>query len=413
MTTTRRADPLSSIPPSRVEREGDARRGLQVIPTRDVAPSAREPDRAAVHRGCAMALMDAGDVRVEAIWRTLETAARPSYFLTWGWIETWLSELPPETRPRLAVLSDAGAVVAACFLGHRRVLRHHVLPLRARFLNTTGIPQLDELCIEHNGVLCLPGRAVPLAALVERLPRDWDELVLPAIDAGAFDPLAAVADHRVLIDRDVAAPFVDLARVRAAGDYPAVLGSNTRAQIRRARRTIGPCELEVAGSVPHALAIYDELVALHTARWRERGQPGAFADPWFDRFHRELIRRRFAHGELELLRLRAGATTVGCIYNLISSGRVLFYQSGLAPFANPHVKPGYLCHAAAIERAAAAGHATYDLLGGDARYKASLSTGATRLVWLRVQRRLARFTIEQQLQRWKRGFVAWRATRRG
>jgi CelD/BcsL family acetyltransferase involved in cellulose biosynthesis len=196
--------------------------------------------------------------------------------------------------------------------------------------------------------------------------------------------------------------------VRAVGDYLTLLASNTRSQIRRARRNLGPSELEVAKTAGHAQAIYDELVALHTATWQSRGQAGAFADPWFDRFHRRLIARRFAHGEIELLRLRAGGQTVGCTYNLIANGQVLFYQSGLAAFDDPRIKPGYLCHAAAVEHAATAGRATYDLLASNARYKLSLSTDAPQLRWLRVQRRLVRFSIEDQLRRWKHAYVAWR-----
>jgi CelD/BcsL family acetyltransferase involved in cellulose biosynthesis len=357
-----------------------------------------------------LALLDGRDPRVESIWRMLEAAARPSYFLTWGWIAAWLAALPADALPQLVVIREGGVAVAACFLGRRRLLRHGVLPVRGMFLNTTGVPRLDELCVEHNRMLCMPGTALSLAELVALLPADWDELALPAIDGGTFDPLAAGDGYRVLVDREVSAPFVNLARVRA-GDYLSLLGSNTRAQIRRARREVGDCQLEVARSVAHALEIYGELVALHTASWRSRGEAGAFADPWFDRFHRGLIERRFAHGETELLRLRAGGQTLGCTYNLIANDQVLFYQSGLAPFDDPRIKPGYLCHAAAVDHAAARGHATYDMLGGDARYKASLSTDATRLVWLRVQRRLARFAIEDHWGGWKRAYVAWRATR--
>jgi CelD/BcsL family acetyltransferase involved in cellulose biosynthesis len=353
--------------------------------------------------------LDARDPAVEAVWRTLEAAARPAYFLTWGWIENWLAALPTESMPRLAVIHDRGQAIAAGFFGRRRWLRHGVMPVRGLYLNATGIPRLDELCIEHNGLLCRPTGALPLAALVGLLPRDWDELVLPGIAAGELEPRALGEGLRLVVDGEVPAPFVDLERVRQAGDYLALLGSNTRAQIRRARREVGRCELEVAGSVGQALAIYDELIALHTESWRERGEPGVFADPWFTRVHRRLIERRFAHGETELLRLRAGGKTIGCTYNLISNQRVLFYQSGLARSTDPHVKPGYLCQAAAIERAAATGAATYDLLAGEARYKTSLSTGTTRLAWLRVQRRLARFAIEDRARQWKRAFVAWRA----
>src|SRR5690242_15962308 len=44
-------------------------------------------------------LLEAHDARVEPIWRTLEAAARPTYFLTWGWIETWLAALPHDAMP--------------------------------------------------------------------------------------------------------------------------------------------------------------------------------------------------------------------------------------------------------------------------------------------------------------------------
>jgi hypothetical protein len=357
----------------------------------------------------ALTMLDAFDPRVESTWRTLEAAARPMYFLTWGWIETWLSELPHEALPRLAVIHEGDVPVGACFLGRRRLLRHGIVPVRGMFLHATGIRRFDELCVEHNGLLCRPGTALPLAELVRLLPGGWDELVMPALDAGALGPLTAGPDHQVLVDRAVPAPFVELSRVRAA-DYLSLLSPNTRAQLRRARKTVGRCELEVARSTQHALEIYGDLVALHTASWRERGEPGAFADPWFDRFHRRLIERRFERGEIELLRLHASGMTIGCIYNLIANDRVLFYQSGLAQFGDPHVKPGYLCQAAAIEHAAGAGRAIYDLLGSAARYKQSLSTDEARLVWVRVQRRLARFSIEDQAQRWKRAYETWRAS---
>ncbi|HWO25704.1 MAG TPA: GNAT family N-acetyltransferase [Kofleriaceae bacterium] len=361
-------------------------------------------------------IMDPYAARAETLWRDLERDARPAYFLTWGWIENWLAVLPREDAPALAVIHRGGEIAGACFLGRRTVLRHHVLPSRAVFVNATGVERQDELCIEHNGLL---GAGCSLGELIELLPGDWDELFLPAVDLDAFRDagreagreapreaprdagreLRVPAGYRARITRTCPAPFVDLARVRAAGDYLAVVSANTRAQIRRARRRLGACELEVAAALPDALAIYDELIALHTACWRARGQPGAFADPWFARFHRRLIERRFAHGEIQLVRLRAAdGATVGCLYNLIAGGRVLFYQSGLAAFDDPAVKPGLVCHAAAIARCAADGHAVYDLLGGAGRYKAQLATGATELAWLCVQRARLRFAIEDRVR---------------
>lgn len=342
-------------------------------------------------------LIAARSPRVEAIWRTLEREAAPAYFLTWGWIACWLDHL--REPPPLAVLVDGGTPVAAGFLARRWAFQHHLLPGRELFLNTTGIPRYDELTIEHNGLLHV--RPISLAALVGALPPGWDELVLPAIDADAFADLAEPAGCRVHVDRDVAAPYVDLERVRAAG-YLALLHAGTRAQVRRARRGAGELAVEVAATVDEALDIYGELVALHVRAWLARGQPTALAEPWFDGFHRELIARRFAHGEIQLVRVRANGATLGCLYNLVGSGRVLFYQSGFAGTDDPHLKPGYVCHAAAIEHAAAAGHARYDFLAGEGRYKQSLATDEARMLWVRVHRRLARFSIEDKLRAWTR-----------
>jgi CelD/BcsL family acetyltransferase involved in cellulose biosynthesis len=360
----------------------------------------------------AIEMIDAHSLRVERIWRDLEARARPPYFLSWGWIENWLACLPGAEAPRLAVISDGGEPIAAFFLGDQHLVRHHLLPSHALFFNTTGLPRRDDLCIEHNRMLRAPGQLLPLATLVELLPDDWDEVFLPGLDPDAFPDLGApdgTHPYRVRIDHEVASPFVDLARVRAApGGYLALLAANTRAQIRRARRGLGELQLEVADDLAHAFEIYDDLVGLHQERWRERGEAGAFADPWFDRFHRRLVAERLPHGEIQLLRVRSGGATVGCLYNLIAGGRVLFYQSGLARYDDPHVKAGYLCHAAAIGHNAAIGHDVYDLLGGDGRYKHCLSTSETRLVWARVQRPRARFAIEDRLRDVKHAALAWR-----
>lgn len=365
-----------------------------------------------------LVFLDAGAPRTAAIWRELEARAAPPYFLTWAWMENWLACLPPAATPRLAVIldGDEGPALAAGFLARRRVRRHHVVASDGWYLNATGDARLDDLCLEHNALLAAPGTRLTLAALLDLLDgagAGWNELHLPAMARDRF-PGSALGEplprHDVRIDGRAPSPYVDLARVRAGGGdddaYLALLASGTRAQIRRARRGFGPLEVEVAAGEAQALDIYAELVRLHTARWRARGRPGAFADPWHDAFHRRLIRARIGHGEIQLLRVRARGATVGCLYNLVSSGRTLFYQSGLVMPRDPRLKPGLVTHAAAVVVNARAGHAVYDLLGGEARYKHSLATDETQLVWARVQRRLARFAIEETLRSWSR---RWRA----
>ncbi len=349
---------------------------------------------------------EASAPHVQVIWRALESRVRPPYFLTWSWVETWLGSLPKEAMPDAVVLYDADKPVGAFFAGRHPIERHGMFRGRGRFLNATGDPRIDELCIEHNAVLLDPSASCTLADLVAAVPGGWDELALPGIASTTFpgcrldEPLA---DHRVLIDETFEAPFVDLAKVRAApGGYLSLLGSNTRAQIRRAERGFGELTIEQAKDETQALDVYRELLHLHRARWMRRGQPGAFADPWFVTFHERLIRERVAHDEIQLLRVRSGGATIGCLYNFVANGRVLFYQSGFAEQPNARLKPGYVCHAMAVQANADAGHDVYDLLAGRGTYKQSLATDSETLVWARIQRPLARFRVEEHLRRWKR-----------
>lgn len=342
--------------------------------------------------------------RVKDIWRALEERAKPVYFLSWGWVGTWLASLPSLDELQLWVVSDESGPVAACFLGQRLVRRHKIMPSRTLHLNTTGNVAYDEIYIEHNALLSTNGTS--LVTMIEQLPQTrWDELFMPCLDAHTFDELAASPlpqSLRLRVDREVGDYYVDLAKVREKKDYVSLLGSSTRSHLRKAQRLAPDATFEIARDEREAFGIYDELVVLHQRAWKARGQPGAFADPWFDRFHRRLIAQRFRHGEIQLVRLRTAAQTIGCLYNFVSHGRVLMYQTGINPDVDDKIKPGYLTHLFAIEHNAREGHATYDFLGGDAQYKKSLGTDKTKLVWARVQKKRLRFVLEDRARAWVR-----------
>jgi hypothetical protein len=338
-------------------------------------------------------LIDPYSPDAERIWAALPTT---TFFLSWGWIENWLACLPRDQAPRLAVFrEDDGSAAAACFLGSRFAVRKRVIPLRSLHLNTTGVRRLDEIWIEYNNV----AGALALKDFVETLPGGWDEINLPGLDDTAFGGVReedSTRHWRMRITRRVPVFLVDLAGVREGGYLPKLSGQ-TRSQIRRAQKAAGKLELEVASNEAHAIEIYEELCRLHIAHWRTKGEPGSFADPWFDRFHRRLIARRFAAGDIQLVRVRANGGTLGCLYNFVWNKRVLQYQTGFTPSDDARAKPGFVCHTATIEHCAAAGLDVYDFLAGDMRYKKSLSTAQGWLVWCRVQRPRLRFVVEDQL----------------
>jgi CelD/BcsL family acetyltransferase involved in cellulose biosynthesis len=350
---------------------------------------------------------------VAEIWRALAAAQTTSYFLSWSWLEHWLASLPAGARVRLVVVREGGAPIAAFFVGERALVRHRILRSRARFLHATGDPVADDLTVEHNGWLARDGR-YPLADLIADLPGDWDELFLPGLPAQSLP--APPGGARLVVEKEVPSPTVDLEKVRASKEgYLALLSSSTRSQIRRSTRLYqgdGDLRLEAPATLDEALAIYDELIVLHQAAWQARGETGSFASRWFNDFHRGLVRKRFSSGEIQLMRLRAGGATVGCLYNFVWAGTVSFYQSGIAFSDDNKRKPGLTIHAEAVRHNAELGHRVYDLMGGGARYKLDLCTDQPKLIWVRVQRPRLKLSVERHARGLRdRLLAAWRARR--
>ncbi len=348
--------------------------------------------------------------RAKEIWEFLETGGAPSYFLSWGWVENWIASLPAAAKPELRVCFDGETPLLAFFAGRTNIIRKHMFRSRGCFVNATGNPDLDRIWIEYNGFLCGPHIAVSLADVLNALSEDsWDELYLPGLDVESFPGNATftkIPPFRTILEHDSISPFVDLGIIRREEkDYLTFLASNTRYQINRSYRICektAPVQLEVAQDITGAMAIYRELVALHEQVWSKRGTPGAFSTDYLYRLHERLIEKRFDYGEIQLLKVRCGDVTLGCLYNFVYRNHVYFYQSGLNYHLDKQVKPGFMVHVEAVRHNIAAGNNIYDFMGGDISYKMRLATHHNRLIWVRVQKPLLRFKVEKNLKRIKR-----------
>ena len=316
---------------------------------------------------------------LEARWRDLERRADLSFFQTWTWVGCLAAERFDD--PMLVEATESGRTIAlALFNRVRRWLGPAVLHLGA-----SGSADRDSQYVEHNGVVAESGRTEPLTELCLRAVASRYELVLPGVSMPVLAAARRVAGL-VRVERSQAAPFIDLAGLRAAGkDYLAQRSANTRQQIRRSDRIHerdGPITLQRANSVEAAHRMLDEMAALHQAAWRCRGQPGCFARPFFRRFHRQLITTAIPRGEVALLKVVCGATVIGILYNFVHRGRMLAYQSGLAyRQQEAAAKPGLTCHHQAVRTATEKGLAIYDFLAGEDRYKLSLADATQQQIW--------------------------------
>jgi len=342
------------------------------------------------------------------LWLDLEARASPSFFQSWAWIGCWLRALPRELQPLLLSASVAGRPAALAVLVPNRNRRHGLFHTRGLHLNETGVPALDTLTIEYNGILFDPSSGFSQRDIVAYLRshcRDWDELVLGGLPAHEIASLHC--DGLVLTPYHTKrAYFVNLDTVRASGsDFLKTLSGNSRYQLRRSRALYaarGSLRLDAARDAAEAQAFLTGLKVLHQAYWNARGAPGAFAAPFFEMFHRALIASRFAAGEIQLLRVMAGADPIGYLYNFVHRDHVYAYQSGFAYESDNRLKPGLVAHGLAIEMNLRTGRSVYDFMAGEGRHKQSLSNDGIDLAWVRLQRPHAKFMAERILKQMKR-----------
>lgn len=343
-------------------------------------------------------------------WEALQSRCAGSYFTTWGWVGCWLRALPPAARPQVLQARQDGELVGLALIGARRRVRRKLISSRSLFLNETGDPHFDQLTVEHNGILAPPtlAAAVTRAAAARLLSRGgWDELVLRRLDTLVGLEPVREARKTVLIE-ELRAPshFVDLRALREAGTpYLAAVSGNTRYQIKRTLKEYakhGPLSVAPAQTVEQALEYLARLKDLHQAYWVRKGEPGAFANDFFDRFHRMLVAARFTRGEIQLLRVGTQGEAIGYLYNFVHDGVVCNYQSGFRYDQGPQLKPGIASHYLAIEHNLQNNAVRYDFLAGDYQYKKSLGTHAGEMIWAIVRRERLRFQAEDALRRVKR-----------
>jgi CelD/BcsL family acetyltransferase involved in cellulose biosynthesis len=322
---------------------------------------------------------------LETKWRDLETRADPSFFQTWTWTGCLIGERFP--NPVLVEAREAGRTVALALFNRRG---------RALYLGESGHPAMDSIYIEFNGVLAETGAEARLAELCLVAARTafsasiasrfmgQPRLVLAGIDAmtAASAEAAGVVHYR----RSHFAPWVDI--TRSADRFLDGLSANARQQLRRSERAYaetGAISVERATTLSRARDFLGELARLHQASWQARGKPGAFANPFFVRFHHALIEHGLPRGEIELSRMAAGSQLIGVLYNFCHKQRILAYQSGFDyAAAGRHAKPGMTSHLHAIREAIRLGATRYDFLAGDDRYKRSFANQSETLHWIEV-----------------------------
>ena len=344
------------------------------------------------------------DIRSE--WLDLQARSDASYFQSWGWIGTWLTQVASDLRPMVVRVRLEDRLIGLGLLVERGIRRRRVFHSNSLFLNEYPFDGRN-MVIEYNGLLAERGFEDDVwRAVVDYLlqgGRAYDEFHFGAIPDAAARSLekAAVGKLKFSINEESVAWQADLRGLEAGIDgYLATLSSNARSQIRRALRLYeqqAPLHVHEAQDVRQALACFDRLKVLHEALWQARGKRGAFANPRWEKFHRALTQTRFDKGEVQLLEVAHAGEELGYIYSHLWRKRVYMQQTGFSVPTDNRMKPGYVAHTLAIQHNLDKGMQLYDFMHGDARYKRSLSNRSQRLCWVVLQRSRMKFRLENLL----------------
>lgn len=338
-------------------------------------------------------------------WLSLEARADCSWFLSWGWVGTWLEQVVSDLDPVLVRVLQGDKLVGLSIYVPREIKRRYVFHASALFLNEYPFDNRN-MVIEYNGILAARGHeamvySATLRHLCQVFPQK-DEFYFGAIAEGPdLDCLSMAAKGLATLQvYDTSTAWqVDLEAFETGlAAFLATLSKNRRGQIRRSIRGYeaqGPLALEEAQNSTQALIYFDGLKELHTARRRAKGDNGAFANPLWERYHRELIRGRFEAGEIQMIKVSNPVKTLGYLYNFVFRRQIYVMQTGFALAEDNRDLPGYVVHALAIVHNQEKGMMRYDLMHGDALYKKILCNRSRKLFWAVLQRRRLRFGVER------------------
>jgi CelD/BcsL family acetyltransferase involved in cellulose biosynthesis len=325
--------------------------------------------------------------KLSAEWKELLNASPANcLFLTWEWLFTWWKHLAEGRKLSLLTLRRGRELlaIAPLALGPRELKSFS--PFRSLEFLGTGIIGSDYLDLimkrerEKEGLqemaeyLAGANRTIKLdhvnrkSCLAAELARRLKELGWGMCEA-----------------KSNVSPFIDLSG-HSWESYLATLGSEHRYNFKRRLKNLmkrfdvrfEPARTE--GERRKALAA---LIGLHTMRWQNYGNRGAFHSPAVLSFHEEMSRIALERDWLRLYVLWLGEKPAAAFYGFRYQGVFYFYQSGFDPGLSK-LSVGMVSLGLAIQSALEEGAEEFDFLYGDEPYKFLWARQARELGWMEI-----------------------------
>lgn len=305
-------------------------------------------------------------------WRRL-AESRGNAFVSPDWFLTARRCLDPTAEPAVAVVrSAAGEVRGVLPLLRTRAGRRSGLGFAGAAYADLVHPAASEEEEAEVAALAAPALAEHVGSRCR--------LDLGRVDAGSTW-WRQLADAWPSSLTAIAGPPETLPYATIAGcsweDYLAARSGQFRNQVRRKGKALERdhrVSLESATTGAEVPARMQTLFRLHDARWQDRRDETALADPAAREFLSEFAAAAQARGWLRLYTLEADGEAVAAWCGWRLGDRFSYYQAGFDPGWSKY-SVGFLMLARTVEAAIAEGSAEYDLLLGDEAFKARFATG--------------------------------------
>jgi CelD/BcsL family acetyltransferase involved in cellulose biosynthesis len=306
-----------------------------------------------------------------ADWRAL-AERRGNAFLTPEWFLAWLRHSGRGWNPHVVVARTRRGTLRGLLplvsskSNGRRELR--VCPIGDSFHPVADARDEEAVAIAVAPAVAPPDRALH-SLLLENV--DAEGVWWRALARASPAPLATVDRNEATL------PFTELAGL-SWDEYLAGRSRQLRSQLGRKLRSLRRehdlrfRRTRRSDEVPADLAT---LFRLHDARWAERSDSSALADPAIRAFHLEFARAALERGWLRLSVMEVDGVPIAALYGWLIGGRWSYYQAGFDPAWSRH-SPGFLLLAETIRQAIEDGASEYDMLRGDDAFKRRFATSS-------------------------------------
>jgi hypothetical protein len=343
-----------------------------------------------------VAITDQVDIsQLKHDWLSIEHHQELPFFLTWEWIECWLTSYEPRLIVVKANVNDSVVALGLFTLSSEH--RHKFVDSRQLRLNQVGDPLQDQIWMEYNDFIAdsdHKSEAVNICLKAMFSLTNWDEIILSMMSQPRAQEILEIIPGAF---RTISNPCyrVNLASLRQQNiSYLASLSANTRHQINRSIRLYekqyGKIFMQHASDMEQAIDLFHEAGIFHLHRWDDSG----YNNPLFIRFHENLIRGTFDKELVKLIKIKAGATTIAILYFHIVKENVYFYLHGLHYDGNSKLKPGLVAHSLTTQYFLDQNMRIYDYMGGYSQYKVQLGQRSNDLVSVVIQRPRISFAVE-------------------